>query len=292
MDLNLLPLFLLVAETSSFSVAAEKTGVRRSSVSRAIATLEESLGVQLFNRTTRKVALTSAGKAFHATVAAQVSGLLESIGQIPEREEEPSGHLRITAPDDIGGMVLPQIVTAFSLRYPAVSVDVHASNRIVDLVSEGFDLALRVTMKRMADSSLVAKKLSELPMHIFASPAYLARAGTPRRVGDTASHEWVWFKQVKLPAPLPAPKKPPRITGENVVFLRNALRSGAGLGPLPAFLAAEDVASGTLVRVLPKLSIASGTLYFVHPPSQHIPRKVTAFRDFLVDHLAKNPFTG
>lgn len=288
-DLNLLPLFLLVSEVGNFSDAAKKMGLRRSSVSRSVASLERSLGVQLFHRTTRQVNLTTAGKALHAKVAHQLGDLLDSLGTVPEREEEPSGDLRITAPDDIGSVVLPEIVTGFTLRYPKVNVDVHASNRVVDLVGEQFDLALRISLGKRADSSLISKKICDIPIHLFASPTYLARAGAPRKLADTTTHAWVWFKHVNLPSPIPPPKGVQHISAENMMFLLNAVRAGAGIAPLPAFLAREDIAAGRLVRVLPRFSIPQGTLYFVHPPLAHVPLKVAAFRDYLLEHLASHP---
>src|SRR5262245_48175662 len=118
MDLNLLSLFLTVAETSNFSTAAAKLGVRPSSVSRGIAGLERSLGVQLFSRTTRHVALTTAGSALYAKIKPQLGALTEALGTLPEREEQPSGVLRMTAPVDIGTMILPSILTGFAMRYP------------------------------------------------------------------------------------------------------------------------------------------------------------------------------
>lgn len=264
-------------------------GLRRSSVSRSIASLERSLGVQLFHRTTRQVNLTTAGKALHAKVAHPLGDLLDSLGTVPEREEEPSGDLRITAPDDIGSIVLPEIVTGFTLRYPKVNVDVHASNRVVDLAGERFDLALRISLGKRADSSLIAKKICDIPIQLFASPTYLARVGAPRKLADTADHAWVWFKNVKLPSPIPIPHGAQSISAENMMFLLNAVRAGAGIAPLPSFLARDDIAAGRLVRVLPRFSIPQGTLYFVHPPLSPVPLKVTAFRDYLLEQLAAHP---
>lgn len=289
MDLNLLSLFTVVAETDSFSAAASKLGLRRSSISRGVAALERSLGVQLFSRTTRHVALTTAGKALYAKVAPQLVALKDALGTLPEREEQPSGELRLTAPTDIGDVVLPGILAGFTLRYPGVRVDVRLTNRVVDLVAEGFDVALRIASGKLADSSLVAKRLSELELQVFGSPEYLSRAGMPRAPSELAEHTWVSFRGAKTPSRLQLHKAKTSILGDDILFIHESVRAGVGLGVLPTFLTQKDVAAGTLLRVLPRVCIQSGVLYLVHPPSQHVPRKISAFRDYLVDYFAAHP---
>lgn len=291
MDLNLLTLFVTVADASSFSAAAERMGLPRSSVSRNVAALEAALGVQLFHRTTRQVALSTAGQALYERVAPQLAALQQSLVSLPEREEQPSGELRVTAPNDMGATFLPDAIARFSARYPAVQVDVRLTNRIVDLVAEGFDVALRIAGGgQLADSSLMARRLSELDSQVFASPSYLARQGHPRAPEDTADHDWVVFRSVPVPPPpLAAPRNRPRIVADDMLFVREAVRAGCGLGLLPSFLAQEDVAAGRLVRVLPRTAQTVGALYLVHPPSQHVPKKITAFRDFLLEFLAAHP---
>ncbi len=287
MDLNLISVFQVVADAASFSAAATKLGVRRSSVSRSVAALERELGVQLFNRTTRSVALTTAGTALLAKVRPQLLALEEALGSLPEREEEPSGELKLTAPGDIGTIVLPEIVAGFTLRYPAVQVDVRLTSRTVDLVGEGFDLALRAGAS-LTTSSLVARRLATVAFGVYGSPAYLARAGTPRTAEDAADHTWVTYRGFKLPLP-GGGKKNARVSGDDLLFVHRAIQAGAGLGVIPAFLAQADLTSGTLVRVLPKFETSAGALYLVHPPAQHVPRKVTAFRDYLLQHLKTHP---
>lgn len=147
-------------------------------------------------------------------------------------------------------------------------------------------------MGRLSDSSLVARKLSDIELQVFAAPTYLARAGAPRSPRDTAEHQWVSLRRIKVPPPLPTPKTEPRVNGDDILFVCQSVIAGAGLGVLPTFLAREDVAAGRLVPVLPRLSLRSGALYLVHPPAQHVPRKVTAFRDYLVEHFAAHPLAG
>jgi len=287
-DLNLLPLFVAVAETWSMSAAARKLGLPKSSVSRGVAALEQSLGVQLFHRTTRKVALTTAGTAFYEKVRPLVASLRDITEGLPEQEAEPSGELRLTSPVDMGLTFLAPLAAGFSARYPAVQLDIRPTNRTVDLVGEGFDAALRVA-SRLADSTLVARRLSGLESAIYAAPTYLARRGPPRTPADVGAHDWVIHRHVRqLPSPLVAPARP-RLVTDDLLFAHRAVREGLGLGLLPTFLARQDVTAGRLVRVLPGWGSKVGSLFFVYPRTGHVPRKVAAFRDFVVAYLAANP---
>lgn len=289
-DLNLLPLFVTVAETASMSAAARKLGLPKSSVSRGIAGLEASLGVQLFHRTTRNVALTTAGSAFYEKARPLVASLRTLTGSLPEQEAEPSGDLRISAPVDMGLTFLPILAARFSARYPAVTLDIRLANRRVDLVAEGFDAALRVSSK-LADSTLVARKVSGVDMALYASPNYVARRGQPRAPEDTGSHDWVLVQSMKVPPPLAAPRKA-RLVTDDLMFAHRSIREGLGMGVLPAFLARPDVTSGRLIRVLPRWTQHGGNLYFVHPHAERVPRKVAAFRDFLLDFVGTHPLAS
>lgn len=291
MDLNLLSLFVEVAKTASFTAAGAKLSLPRSSVSRSIAQLESDLGVQLFNRTTRKVSLSTAGTALYERIGPQLLELRSALGSLPEQEESPSGELLITAPTDIGVTFLPEAIAAFRLRYPAVTIDARLTPRRVDLVAEGFDLALRVSLKPLADSSLVARRLSELEMAMYAAPSYLARRSNPRTLEDTLQHDWVYFRSALPPPPFPKQARRSGVTGDDLLFVHQAIRAGLGIGLLPSFLAREDVASGHLVQLLPRHTVRTGTLYFVYPKGHTVPRKVSAFRTFLVEYLATRPLS-
>lgn len=294
MDLDLLRVFAAVARTASFSAAARELRIPKSSASRAVARLEEELGVQLLFRTTRQVSLSAAGTGLYDRIAPLLHGLESALGELPEREEEPSGLLRVTAPVDIGVFFLAELTTRFTLRYPAVSVELDLSNRLVDLVAEGFDVALRVA-PGLKDSTLVARKASPVQLQLFASPIYLARRGTPRTEADLAAHDWVTFGTQARKLRLDGPRGPvevaprSRILCPELLFVREAMRAGAGLGLLPSFMADSDVAAGTLVRVLPRLARTGGNLYVVSPAARHVPRKVAAFRDLVLELIKSRP---
>jgi DNA-binding transcriptional LysR family regulator len=294
MDLNTLELFTAVAETSSFSLAAKKLGLPKSTVSRGLARLEADLGVTLVNRTTRKVSLSSAGAAMLERVGPQLSALKRALGELPETEEQPSGHLRVTAAVDFGVTVLPDLVTAFVARCPSVSVEVNVSNRIVDLVGERYDLAFRIGPERLRDSTLHAKRVGTLRMQLFAAPTYLARKGTPRTPRELVAHEWVVFHHMRKltlegPGETAAVEPKGRLVADDFFFLREAVRAGAGLAGMPTFLAERDVAAGLLTRVLPRYDASAGTMWLVSPGGAHIPKKTQAFRDFALEYLRSRP---
>src|SRR5262249_8893935 len=162
---------------SSFSGAAEKLGVSKATVSRAIASLEKRVRAELVHRTTRQVALSTAGIALYERAAPHLASLKQAVCSLPEIEQGPSGELRITAPVDLGAALLPETIARFTLRHPSVRVDARITNRVVDLIGEGFDLAIRAAGPKLKDSSLVARPLSAVEAHLYASPTYLARRG-------------------------------------------------------------------------------------------------------------------
>jgi DNA-binding transcriptional LysR family regulator len=287
MDLNLLTLFEAVARTTSFSAAARELGIPKSSASRGVARLEDQLGVQLLFRTTRKVSLTSAGTELYDRTTPLLRAVKAAMGQLPEQEELPSGTLRVTAPVDLGVLFLAEVVTRYIARYPAVSVDLHLSGRVVDLVAEGFDVALRVGA-RLKDSTLVVRRVAPVMLQAYASPLYLARRGTPRTEEEAEGHDWVVFRggaeHLRVVGAQPAGRAT-RVTCDDLLFVRDAVRAGAGIGLLPTFIAEPEVLAGALVRIVPRLELPAGHLHVVTPASRHVPRKVTAFRDLVLELL-------
>ena len=235
-DLNLLSLFGIVAETASFSEAARKLGMPRSSVSRGVGALEEALGVQLFNRTTRKVALSTAGVALHERIGPQLAALTASLGSLPERDQMPSGELRVSAAPDLGDHRRSPSSSPGSPSAIRRSASICASPRVlVDLVAEGFDVGLRMTTRRLNDSSLVARRLSALELALYAAPAYVARRPPIRTPADTAAHDWVWFRGTPTGPPFPKPERRARVSGDEMLFVYRAVVAGVGIGLFPAF---------------------------------------------------------
>jgi DNA-binding transcriptional LysR family regulator len=282
-DLGLVAMLVAVGETASFSAAAKRLGVTTGTVSRGIARLEELVDTQLVHRTTRLVSLSTAGEALFERAASHVRGLEGALRNLPERQQEPAGTLRLTAPPDIGVTILADVIARYVALYPRVRVDADLSNRRIDLVAEGFDVALRASPGSERDSSLIMRRVIAAELRCYASPAYLARRGTPRTVG-AADHDWIglpgMFRHAKLPATLQ-----PRIVGNDVLFVREAARAGAGVGLLPTLVAEPLVATGSLVPVLPRVRFDGGALVLLYPRAGPLPRKVAAFRDILVAAL-------
>jgi DNA-binding transcriptional LysR family regulator len=285
LDLGLLSMFAAVAETSSFSAAAQRLGLTKGTVSRGISRLEATLGVELVHRTTRSVALSTAGSALYEKTAPQLLSLHRSVLNLPEGDGRPAGELRMAAPADFGATVLPEVIARYTARYPDVRVDLTLTSRHVDLVREGLDLAIRASLVRLEDSSLTMRRLTRAEGFAYAAPAYLARRGTPRSPGDPA-HDWVLVRDAR-PRDLGLPENiRPRLVCDDFVFARDALRAGTGVGLLPSFLGEPCVGTGELVRVLPELRVSGEGYVLLYPTSGHVPRKVTAFRDLLVEVMA------
>ncbi|APR87273.1 Transcriptional regulator, LysR family protein [Minicystis rosea] len=293
MDLNHLSTFAAVAETTSFTEAARTLGVPKSTVSRAVASLEASLGVRLLQRTTRHVALTTAGQALIDRLGPRLAALTEAVQGLPELEDEPSGVLKLSATSDFATEILAEIVAGFCRRYPRITVQMGLSTRLVDLAREGYDGAFRLLGQRVKDSTLIGRKVGDLNVQLFASPAYLAARGTPKVPDDLLTHDCVVISgtgrfslegvmQVRLPVR-------PRIIAEDGFFVREAVRHGAGIGILPTFIVQQDVLDGKLVRVLPRWEMPIGGIYLVYPSGRHLPKKMAVFRDHVIATLRARP---
>lgn len=282
-NLQLLVTFAAVAEQASFSKAAAKLGVAKGTVSRSIAQLEQLLGVELLHRTTHHVSLSTAGSVLYERTRSHLSALNAALVELPEREEAPSGLLRMTAPPDFAAIVLPSVLAAFSRRFPSVRYEVRVGGQHIDLVKEGFDLAIRAATGRLDDSSLTVRRLGRGTASFYAAPSYLARRGRPKQLGDDR-HTWVLHPSI---ARRLEPKiETPRFAVDDFLLARELLRDGVGIGMLPSFLARGYVREGLLEEVaLADLSALPGELVMLYPSSGQTPKKVAAFRDFLVDAL-------
>jgi DNA-binding transcriptional LysR family regulator len=289
--LDEIAVFVHVVKAGSFTAAARQRGVPKSTLSRAVTRLEEAMRARLLRRSSRAIALTDAGRAFYDRTEPHIAGIADAAESSLTHEDQPQGVLRVTAPVDVGESFLADMLVCFTHRYPRLQVEVDLSSRRVNLLEEAFDVAIRAA-GRLDDASLVAKRIGSTSAHLFASPAYLARHGTPEEPEDLAKHECVLFrpKDAKNEWTLEGPDGQQRtvtvhgrIAGGDFSFLRSALRAGGGIGVLPSFSAIRDLADGNIVRVLPEWTRAAGTLYVVYPLSPHLPVKVKVFRDFVLE---------
>ena len=288
LNYQLLAVFLAVVEENSFSKAARKLGVGKGSVSRAIARLEANVGAELLHRNTHAVALSTAGAALYERTAPHLSALDEAVRKLPERAEQPSGQLRLVAPYDFGVIVLPEILAQFALRYPQIRFDVRLSNQMIDLASERFDLAIHIVIGRLKDSRLTARRLCGAEAGFYAAPAYLARRGKPKHLGESG-HDFIAHPGMIANWKLRRDRSW-RFLCDDFLLARDLARDGAGVAFLPALVAGTYVRAGFLEAVsLVDRPRQQGTFYLVYPSSGQVPRKVAALRDFLLERAKQSP---
>ncbi|HZJ54438.1 MAG TPA: LysR family transcriptional regulator [Myxococcaceae bacterium] len=292
-DLNRIAVFLRVVELQSFTAAAETLGLPKSSVSRSVARLEESLGVQLLQRTTRTIQLTEAGRLYFEQASRALSELEQAHETLSQLDARPQGPVRITAPADLGALVLAQLAARFVRRTPGITLEFILTGRVVNLVEEGVDLAVRAGPLR--DSSLISRRVNGLDGWLFASPAYLDARGTPTSLQDLAAHDCVLFRprrgetQWTLAGPGGKTQLTVRgpVAADDFIFLREAVLAGAGIGLLPALQCEQDLARGRLVRLLAPYTGPSAPLHVVWPASRHVPKRVLLVREWLVKSLGE-----
>jgi len=285
--LDELATFVRVVDAGSIAGAARQLGVPKSTVSRRISRLEDRLGVRLLQRTTRSMRATAEGQSLYQRAAGPLADLENATSAVADAGDTPRGLLRITAPVDFGRLFAP-VVADFMRKYPEVSVDVDLTGRKVDLVAEGFDLAVRGG--NLEDSSLIARKLSVVELQLFASPAYLAEHGTPKKAADLEGHECILFRAsgdtkewtFAGGKKAEAVQVSGRLRSSEFAFIRTACIAGAGIARMPSHLGAIDVRDGRLIRVLPKRYCNRGGISLMYPSARHLPAKARAFRDHLI----------
>lgn len=290
LDLDDLAVFVRVIEHGGFASAARQLGEPTSTVSRAIARLEARSGVRLLHRTTRSVRPTSEGHELYASIAPAVSTLRSAAQALEPSTRKPKGRVRVTAPNDLCASFLPEVIVAFLERYPLVNLDFTVTNQHSNLVGEGFDVALRAAA-RLSDSTLVARKLGELELRLYASPKYAKKYGLPATPDELHQHKCIVFRAEELVRTwaLAGTRGDAnlqirgRIGGDDFSFVRAIVGAGGGIGILPHINSAADEASGRLVRVLPDYHLRGATLYLLYPSSRNLPTRVTAFRDFVIE---------
>ncbi|MBV1861505.1 MAG: LysR family transcriptional regulator [Nannocystaceae bacterium] len=285
-NLNDILVFAHVVETGSFTAAASRLGVAKSSVSRCLSRLEDHLGQRLLQRTSRASVLTGAGTAYYAEVSGALGTLVTASNRANQNAEE--GTVRLSAPEGVASEALPYFVAKFVLEHPGISVDVEVATRTTNLVDEGFDLA--IVGGPQPDSSLVIRKLRNTPFRLFASPTYLERAGSPDSVADLAEHACVMFRSrngactwtLSTPEGERSVDVRGGINGNSLVFVRRVAIAGGGIALLPEVPGQHAVARGLLTPVLPHVSMETSPLHLVYPSARHVPAHVTLFRDLLL----------
>ena len=281
--------FVAVVDAGSFVGASDAIEMSKPAVSRYVRDLEARLGVRLLQRTTRKLSLTDEGTAFYARCKDLLADVDEAEAEITSRRGEASGLLKVNVPVSFGIRHLAPLWAEFMARHPKVTLEVTLSDRVVDLVDEGFDLAVRIA--RLASSSLVSRKIASTRMVVCASPAYLSKHGTPTRPADLADHAVLAYSLFSAgdnwefdgPQGKVMVKVAPRLHTNSGDTCRAAALEHQGIILQPSFLIGDDLKSGALVQLLPEyLSIALG-VYAVYPTRKHLSPKVRLLIDYLIE---------
>jgi DNA-binding transcriptional LysR family regulator len=285
--------FCLVIDLGSITAAAKGMGETKSSVSRRIARLEHGLGVELLRRSPRLVQATEDGLAYRMRVGRILELMEDANTAVQQARATPSGHLRVTAPFDLGVGILAPLVTGFSERFPEVSVEMLLTEARLDFDAHQIDVALRVAAS-LQDSSLIAHKLQLIEMGLFAAPAYLRKHGKVRAPDDLQGHRMLLARAARGHGTLVLGSRDGReqarirvraaISASDFAFAREAALAGAGIALVPRVIVQRDLDRKKLVPVLEDHALeGSANLYFVHPGTRFLPAKIRAFRDYMLE---------
>lgn len=289
--------FITVAKHLSFTKAAEELSMSRATVSAQVQALEAKLGIRLLQRSTRAVVLTEAGAAYFQSLIGIIPQIREAERAALSYQEEVVGRLKMTVPPEFAQMHMAPIIAEFLKRNPSVSIDVTFSHRAINLIDEGYDLAIRGTI--VLEPNLITRHIGDSPLIICAAPEYLEKHGAPTEPIELADHaclhfsglRWgnVWvLKRDGLTLRIPIV---PRYLANDGITLRDVAVAGAGLTLLPMFEIGPEIRDGRLVRVLDSWEIGSVPIHAVYPANKNIASKVRRFTDFLVKRLPQDAFS-
>lgn len=289
--------FVRVVESGSISGAADRLDVAKSAVSRRLKELEEHLGVELFHRTTRKMNLTDSGRIFYHQCVRILEDVLEAELATSQAHGELKGGLKIALPLSFGLLHLASAISEFSQAHPQLEFDLDFSDREVDLMQEGFDLAIRIA--RLPDSSLIARRLAPIRSVVCASPDYLQRMGTPKSPAELSEHQCLVYTLIRdfeswhfhdAADNLLTAKIRPYLKASNGEFLRDAAVQGRGIVLEPTFIVYKEIESGSLVPFLQDFRPPQFDAYAIYPQTRHLSHRVRAFVDFLVNRFKATPY--
>jgi len=285
--------FSAVVDAGSFVKAADALGLSKAAMSRYVGDLEARLGVRLLHRTTRRLSLTEEGEVFYARCKELLAGVQEAEDEISSRSSAASGLLRVSAPLTFGILHLAPLWGEFRRQYPKVELDVTLADRLVDLVDEGYDVAIRIAT--LPNSTLVSKRLARTRMVLCASPQYLQTHGEPLQPADLAAHAVISYTywstrdewHFEGPQGSVSVKTNPCIHTNSGDTCRAAALAHQGIILQPTFLVGDDLAAGTLIELMPEFHSLEMGIYAVYPTRKHVAPKVRALIDFLAGHFAK-----
>jgi DNA-binding transcriptional LysR family regulator len=289
--------FASVVESGSFVRAAAALGLSKAAVSRQVSDLETRLGVRLLQRTTRRLSMTREGESYYVRCKELTAAVDDADAEVGADGGEPAGVLRINAPQTFGVLYLASLWSRFAALHPKVGLDITLSDRVVDLVEEGFDVAVRIGS--LPSSALVTRQLATTLMVVCASPGYLRRRGVPAVPGDLLRHDAIAYSlwsardrwHFEGPQGPTSVKIKPRIHTNSGDTCRRAALDGHGIVLQPDFLVASDLREGTLVELLPGYRSIELGIHVVYPSRKHLPLKVRRLIDFLVLSFATPPWS-
>ena len=278
--------FCLVAELKSFAAAAERLRISPAMASKHVMQLEKRLGTRLLNRTSRRVSLSESGTLYFDQARQMLDSLDEVEAAVSKATVVPRGTLRLTAPVWMANAMFAGVLADYQARYPEVCLDVDLSGRLVNLVEEGFDLALRAT--GAPDEALIARPITKVAFYMVAAPAYLDRVGHPTKLAELAGQAFLHYAlypgeslSLNRNGTVETVKLKPVLRSGNETLLHLAALEGMGLAFLPKWLVTEDIAAGRLVLILPDDITFEGRLFAVYPSRKYLSAKVRTFIDFV-----------
>jgi DNA-binding transcriptional LysR family regulator len=293
-DFAALAIFAKVVELRSFAAAASELALSKPTVSKAVGRLEERLGARLFNRTSRRLALTDAGQKLAERAARLLADGEAAENEALSQSVAPRGLVRLAAPMTFGVKVVAPILPEFLGQYPDVSIDLHLSDAMVDLIGEGFDAGLRIAT--LPDSSLIARRLCAMPRYTVAAPAYLKKYGRPTHPMHLAEHRCFAYSYLSTPnvwhytnaSGEQASVRPAgQLRVNNGEALLPSVLAGLGIADLPSFIVGDAIASGEVEVILKGWKQPEGALHLVTPPGGPRPARVEVLADFLAKHFAR-----
>lgn len=289
--------FVHIVETGGISAAAERMDIAKSVVSRRLKELEAHLGVQLFRRTTRKMNLTDSGRAFYEQAVRILADIIEAEQAVSHSHGALKGNLKLALPLSFGLMHLGPAIQEFLHAHPAIKFDLDFDDRQVDLLTEGFDLAIRIA--HLPDSSLIARRIAPIQLVMCASPTYLQQMGAPQTPAELSKHRCLAYSLISnsdnwnlydATEQLTRVRITSYLKASNGEFLRDAAVDGLGIVLLPTFIVHQEIEQGMLQPLLTKYHCAQLTAYAVYPQTRHLSRRVRAFVDFLRNRFAEMPY--
>ena len=288
--------FIRIVEAGGISRAAEQMDIAKSAISRRLVDLETRLGVRLLNRTTRTSSLTEAGQSYYERALKVIDDVAELNGIVTDSDHDLEGTIRLAAPLSFGLAHLAPAIELFAREHPGLTINIDFSDRQIDLIEEGFDLAFRIA--DLKDSTLIARKISPIRVLLCASPEYLKENGMPKKLSDLKRHRFLQYtlsgssslKVIDKKNKAHFVKLSAKMIANNGAFLRDMAIAGHGVLATPTFISWKALATGELVPILPNYTLPQPNAYAVYPQARYLSRRTRLLIDYLVDRFGNNPY--